>query len=110
VLQVAANVEWVDTGIDVVAGQVLGISASGEWSNAPRLAVGPQGFKPYEGTVLAGAPVAALIGRLGDRLFLVGAAWKGEAPGAGRLYLGINDLPGSYRDNQGALSVEVRVH
>jgi len=51
-----------------------------------------------------------VIGRLGEQIFLVGAAWKGGSPRAGRLYLGMNEIPGSYRDNQGVLSVEVRVH
>ncbi len=108
-VDVRANVEWVDTGVDVAEGQSLNISATGQWSNSGPPAVGANGWGPYDGTVLAGAPIAALIGRVGDRLFLVGAAWGGRAPAAGRLYLGINDTSGTYGDNQGSLAVIIHL-
>lgn len=104
---VPANVAWVDTGIDVAAGATLEIAARGTWSNAGPPAVGPAGLGPVTGTVLATAPVAALVGRIADRLFLVGARFRGSAPAAGRLFLGINDVPGRYADNQGVVTVTV---
>lgn len=107
-VEVPANVLWVDTGLDVKEGQSLVIHASGQWSNSGPPAKGPEGFAGYHhpGTV-ADADLAALIARIGDRVFQVGAAYRGAAPASGRLYLSINDTPDTYGDNEGALSVTI---
>ena len=55
---------------------------------------------------LSTANLAALIGKVGDAIFLVGSAYNNKtSPGTGRLYLQINDNP--LADNSGALNVKV---
>jgi len=109
-LEVPAKVLWIDTGLDVHEGQSLVIQASGQWSNSGPPAKGPEGFMGYHypGTV-ADADLAALIARIGDRVFQVGAGYRGAAPASGRLFLSINDTPDTYGDNQGALSVTINL-
>jgi hypothetical protein len=109
-VEVAANAGWVDSGIAVSAGQKLTISAAGRWSNSGPPAQGPGGFAGhlYDGTVLPEAPLAALVGRVGDAMFLIGERYEGASPGSGTLELGINDTP-TFDDNQGSLTVTVQV-
>jgi hypothetical protein len=109
-LDVPANVLWVDTGVDLKEGQGLVIQASGQWSNSGPPSKGPEGFAGYHypGTV-ADADLAALIARIGERVFQVGAGYRGKAPASGRLYLSINDTPDTFGDNEGTLSVTINL-
>lgn len=110
---VPGNVAWTDTGLDVQAGQRLEVNAAGELAANPENRTSPDGFanKPEwrKYNVLAEAPHMALIGRVGasGQPFLVGAAFRGPAPAAGRLYLGINDR--DVGNNAGAFKATVRV-
>jgi len=110
-IEVPASASWVDTGIEVTQGAELEITASGQWSNAGPPAKGPGGFDGYvhPGTVLASAPLAALIGKVGEEMFAVGERFAGRSPATGRLYLSINDTAGTFGDNQGVLKVTITV-
>lgn len=101
---VRADGGWVDTGIDVAAGEPLTIRSAGKWSNAPGPDMtGADGWGPYPGTEVADANIGALIGRIGDMKFQVGGYRQLRPQKSGRLWLAINDLSGSSADNQGAL-------
>lgn len=91
---------WVDTGIDVTAGDSVKLSATGQlqYSNA-RQSNGPQGLpRGYSDLIrvmqLNDAGRGALIGRIGsseaDRPFLIGAELTSAVPIAGRLFVAIN--------------------
>ena len=107
-LAVPANAEWTDTGIDVLPGDRLGVVAGGQWSNvASGQTVGTNGYgSPYSGTQLADAPLAALIQRIGTSIMRIS---REPVPVTvrGRLYLGMNDVPGTYGDNRGQLSARI---
>ena len=45
----------------------------------------------------------------GDRVFAVGSGFRGPAPASGRLALGMNDVAGTYGDNEGSLNVVVKL-
>jgi hypothetical protein len=112
-VHVAANVAWVDTGIILLPGDGLTISAEGGWSNGgeqPQNATAA-GFDStfIAGTELPGAPLAALIGRIGTNAFMVGRRLETAAGDRGRLLLGMNDVQGTYDDNFGALVVTIHV-
>ena len=91
---------WVDTGMDLKAGDTVRISATGELQYADaRQANGPDGLPRGFADLLRvfqfnDAGRGALIGRIGtsdaDRPFLVGALNNRQAPIAGRLFLAIN--------------------
>lgn len=114
---VAANVGWVDTGIDLPRNARVVIKSTGQWTNGgsqPRL-TGPDGFP---GLSLPDAeaptlPFATMIGRLGARVFLVGSKFDGtpspDGPPVLRLYLSMNDVKGNFDDNSGILQVNVAV-
>jgi hypothetical protein len=91
---------WVDTGLDLNAGDTVRISATGElqYSDA-RQSNGPEGLPRGFADLLRvfqfnDAGRGALIGRIGssdaDRPFLVGALNNRQALIAGRLFLAIN--------------------
>lgn len=108
-VEVPATAEWFDSGIVLAAGQSLSITASGRWSNAGAPGKGPDGFPGYRhpGTIVADAPLAALVARVGDAAFYVGERFAGASPGAGTLFLAINDVAGTFGDNEGSLQVVV---
>lgn len=110
-INVSAREQWIDTGIDVRAGQSVYFSASGEtrWGPGRRDgAAGEQNSPVNPGRPLPDRPAAALIGRVGDGrdVFFIGddtAAFR--IRGNGRLFLGIND--DVLTDNSGALRVTI---
>ena len=108
---VHAIVLWFDSGVDLARGRAIRIRASGSWSNSGPPGVGPGGFAGYlyPGTILASAPLASLVGRVGESAFAVGSSFEGASPADGRLYLAINDTPDSFGDNQGALAVTIEL-
>jgi hypothetical protein len=108
-VNVAATVEWTDTGIQVRAGQTLYFQASGQvrWGRDRR--DGPEGENnsPFnQARPLPNRPGAALIGRIGGDVFFIGG---GQGPirvrNGGRLELGINDE--YLQDNAGSFRVTV---
>jgi hypothetical protein len=100
---VSARQQWVDTGIDLRAGDFLHVTAVGQISWAPGAKpVDANGFDPAgPNTPLPGAGAGGLIGRIGNTpAFMVGANLNGHrANTAGRLYLQVND--DLLSDNQG---------
>lgn len=110
-ISVSARSAWVDTGIDLVAGQRLSIRANGSWTNGgenPQL-IGPEGFENFtlDSAEMPSKNFAGLIGRVGNRRFFIGDGGTGESPGSGRLYLQINDIPRTLSDNSGVMDVEI---
>jgi formylglycine-generating enzyme required for sulfatase activity len=115
-VSVSAQKPWVDTGVDLRAGDALAIVANGEWTNslandAPK--AGPDGFAgwQYPKATLASANMLALIGKVGDtgEPFFVGRGYDKTSPGTGRLYLQINNEPHPYcfANSSGELDVAV---
>lgn len=125
---VAAEAGWVDTGIDVVPGEVILFRASGEVNlqrGNPEAACGPDGLDLV--TVdqpIPDANLGALIGKVAQLvasrpdegsgreirdevfvLFLIGTERAVVAPFKGRLYLGVNE--NVQKDNAGEFSVFV---
>jgi hypothetical protein len=107
--------DWVDSGLDVRAGDVLVISASGTVTAAQGKSLGPAGqargfrdlIKSYP---LNEAGLGALIGRLGSSHaavpFLVGEAKRLEAPRAGRLFLSLNKTANDTLDGAFHVTIE----
>ena len=81
-VSVSAQQPWVDTGMDLNAGDTLTISANGAWSNADKgTPAGPDGFPiPASDGPLSTANLAALIGKVGNAIFFVGSAYKQDQP------------------------------
>lgn len=109
---VAANVAWVDTGIDVRSGQRVYFEAVGQvrWGSDRRDGPGGEERSPYNaGRPMPRRPAAALIGKVGEDstdLFFIGDD-RGpiRLQNSGRLYLGIND--DVLTDNRGNFKVLV---
>ncbi len=109
VIRVPANVEWCDTGINVRRGQRIAIGAQGRWNYRGEPAFGPDGARErLDTTLFPRAPLAALIGRVGDQVFLVGQGGQSQAASEGRLFLSINDVSGTFGDNSGFMDVYVQ--
>ncbi len=96
---VPANVPWTDTGIDLIAGDKLHITATGTVDFSDKTGVGPAGTeRGWKDTVLAlsvpSAGRGALVGRVGSDPaalpFLIGANGTVTVPVAGRLFLSVN--------------------
>jgi hypothetical protein len=110
-LDVEATGGWVDSGVEVKAGDTIQISATGQMQYPDaKQANGPEGLPRGFMDLVRIMPLntagrGALIGRIGTseaaRPFLIGKEYKGEAWIAGRIYVEINqtssDQPlGSY--------------
>src|SRR5271166_5592761 len=90
---------WIDTGMDVNAGDKLHITAKGTVDFKDKSGVGPEGAQRGWADTLRALSVPSagrggLVGQIGnDRAatpFLVGADATIVVPAAGRLYLGVN--------------------
>jgi hypothetical protein len=109
-VMVQAAVPWVDTGIDVRAGQDVYFQAQGEVTWGPGRRHGPGGETGSPVNVnrpLPNRPAAALIGRIGetDGFFIGLDNGPVRMRGSGRLFLGIND--DYLQDNSGSFRVIV---
>ena len=105
---------WSDTGIDVLAGDVLSVQATGTilFSKNSRDVAVPDGARGRPATARAPMPdvfIGALIARIGTGApFFVGAEPQGlRASHSGRLYLGVND--DVLNDNSGEFRARVTV-
>lgn len=116
-VEVPANQEWVDTGIDLQEGDVIRIVAGGTINYASSKSCGPNGGERDWKDLLRQLPVndngrGALIGKMGTGgavlAFFVGERTELTAERAGRLFLGIND--DNYKDNSGSFQVRIRVN
>lgn len=111
---VPANQTWFDTGIDLESGEVLSIEATGHWSNGGEDPQGitASGFRDFyhPDAIDSSIPFGSLIGSLGNGdTFMVGRSRSRTIRDRGRLSLSMNDVPGTFRDNTGTLTVEVVV-
>ena len=99
-LDIAPGAGWVDSGVDLQAGDVARVTATGElqYTNAKQ-SNGPEGLPRAFTDLVRIMPMndagrGALIGRIGDSLaarpFLLGANGSHEARIAGRLFLAVN--------------------
>ena len=98
-LDVQATQDWVDTGIDLRAGDSLQITATGTLTLGTGRTAGPQGAQRGFLDLIKAYPVneaglGAFIGRIGSSdaaiPFLIGSSEQLQVPRAGRLFLGIN--------------------
>jgi hypothetical protein len=120
-VRVPADVEWVDTGIDVDDGETLNLKAKGMAITGP-LNIYPDAISGPGGQVticpdvenptnlvcaMEGKPFGALIGKIGEdgSSFYIGDALSIEAGESGRLYLAVNDYYDTYDDNQAGFTV-----
>ena len=108
------SVAPLNTGLFLNPGDLLEISASGIWSNAPvgyNLIFGPNG-NPNENIVPtypgAGYPVAALMGRIDNNsYFFIGNDYSNFVTQGGVLFLGFNDT--DYGNNWGTVDADVEI-
>jgi hypothetical protein len=109
---------WTNTGIEVNRGDILDIEVSGNVVFDPEIrAVGPGGTDwkanivghPNE-FLLPNENLAAVIGRINDRVFLIGSRSQVIAQADGPLWLAINErwITGAWDDNRGTFQVSVR--
>ena len=133
--RVSGALPWIDTGVDVVAGQQLNITAFGTvvYGPDPGETTDPNGVGPLNDgtmkspiTVYPGAIELSLIGKIGGTTNVgTGTAVPEGAPGkgagfvgtnysqfiaagtSGRLFLGYNDA--DFHDNSGAFVVTIQV-
>jgi hypothetical protein len=103
------NGQWLETNIEVTAGEQLLIQATGEVdlqpNNPGNVICGPGGFNQggFPGGRLAGGGGAinrrqfggALLGRIGEsgEIFLIGTRYQGKSPRTGKLQLQITPSP-----------------
>ncbi len=113
-VQVPADRQWTDTGIELKAGETLKIEAKGTLQYPKASTCGPEGLKRGWMDLVRILPLndsgrGALIGRIGDdsaaRPFLIGSRRESRVPVAGKLFLGINQQEGDKAD--GAYSVHI---
>jgi hypothetical protein len=119
-ITVAANADWIDTGLTVRQGSVVTFSASGEITLS-----GDQNDKAIPtgsttGRMAANAPIAAssvgtLIARVGGNRgrgagtpMAIGNQMTVTMPAAGRLFLRVND--DQLGDNTGQYEVRIKVN
>ena len=121
---VPATVEWLDTNLDLRAGEKIRLTATGnvkypaDKKHPDGRTFGPEGLeRSYEDLIhqyaVGEAGHGALIARLGSadsgQPFLVGASKEYEAPVAGRLYLGINQSLKNASTAKGRFQVKIEV-
>jgi hypothetical protein len=113
-VDVASTDRWVDTGIDVRAGDILSLEAQGNIRlslNGNDFA-GPAGAttgRRAQGAPMPDRPAGALIARVGDSnpMFVGDRARFDNVRTSGRLYLAVND--DHLADNEGTFRVTVTV-
>jgi len=111
-LEIPAGQMWVDTGVDVSGKKVRIKYEGGVWKNYPTSSpcdgAGKAPFDEQEKLIVPSGNLAALVGKTDRGSFVVGN-YKEGILGTGRLYLSINDKPGTFEDNSGSLFVTVEV-
>ena len=98
-ITISGSPKWVDTGMDVTAGDKLHITAKGTVTMGKEAGITPAGAQrgwvdTLRPLMVPSAGRGALVGRIGNSdaatPFVVGADGRVTVPVAGRLYLGIN--------------------
>jgi len=115
--QLTGEESWIDTGIDIQAGEHALVTATGKLRYADAKEDNgpdglPRGFKDLLRILpFNGAGRGALIGRIGDKdtaqPFVIGARRDVLAPVSGRLAVGINQTTDDTGDGTYAVRVEV---
>jgi hypothetical protein len=111
VVRVPGNQKRVDTGMTVLQGQPIAIESSGQVqlsgdANDVASPAGTQSGRRAAGAHAPDLPVGALVARLGNGpAFAIGNLTNITSPGAGRLFLGVNDDENN--DNQGYFDVRL---
>ena len=98
-LDVAASAQWIDTGVDLRAGDSVQFTTTGSLNLGVGKSAGPQGAQRGFRDLIKAYPVneaglGALIGRIGSSdaavPFLIGAGRQMQVPRAGRLFLSLS--------------------
>jgi hypothetical protein len=124
----SATETWRQIATGLRTGGRLQITASGQWRVSPQINrntdvavlralaqdAGPDGYVDLprsDSVILPSAPVAALIGRIGENgaPFLIGSQYNDAIASDGDLFVTINDAPGQLQDNSGRLSIQAGV-
>jgi hypothetical protein len=109
---VPANVEWADTQIFLLPGDVISVVPTGGpgWLNVGQGDLqGPNGYgNPDSAWKMPDARLAALIQRIGDQAPTLATRAQRSVSAAGTLQLAMNDAPGTYGDNAGSQDVIIR--
>lgn len=115
-VNVPADRDWTDSGIDLLAGDTLRVEAEGTINYSSTKTCGPNGGERDWKDLIRALPVndvgrGALIGMIGQAgaatPFFVGAREEFKVEKAGRLFLGIND--DDYRNNRGSFRVRIEI-
>jgi hypothetical protein len=111
---VSARQQWIDTGIDVRAGDWISVTAAGRILFTPNRSdvaepAGAQGRAATSTAPMPSVDIGTLLGRIGNgEAFVVGDNLESlRAPRAGRFYLTVND--DILQDNSGEFLVSVAV-
>ncbi len=115
-VKISGQQPWTDTGIDLIAGDHVTVSSTGQLNYMENAAVGPQGVTRTWKDTLRALPVneagrGALIARIGNDPnvvpFLVGPEKTFDANRSGRLFLGINQA--SNESGTGQFNAEIKI-
>lgn len=112
---VFSDLGWQDTGVTLREGQQFQVQyVSGRWTYWSGT------LAPFDGNgdnyicgraeccePLPGERKGALIGKIGNEVFLIGNGGTFTAGSRGRLLLRMNDCDGSFSDNKGAIQVRI---
>ena len=119
-IAVPGNQTWVDSGIDVKAGDLLRYEATGTLKYADAQQPGtpeglPRGWKDLVRTLpVNDAGRGAVIGRIGAgdaaRPFLIGDRRESRALVNGRLFVGVNQAAGSFGEGSFQVKIEIVSH
>ena len=106
---VSADVQWIDSGVDVRSGQTVFFEAQGRVRWGRDRQDGPAGERNSPSNPnrpMGNRNAAALIGKIGNDLFFIGDDTGAiRVRNSGRLYLGVND--DVLTDNSGNFRVVV---
>lgn len=102
-IQVNANQEWTDTGLDFDINVTVNVEAQGTWYSSFRQYTPWGAYGAYPG--MDKSPFMCLIGKIGNSKFYIGAEATIQAQDSGELFLGPNDgpRPDCYANNSGQL-------
>jgi hypothetical protein len=111
---VPSNLEWsAATSHALTPGTAFTIEVdqSQKWTSGSWTGTADGDIPQWGDYSLPGAKAYSLIGRIGSdgEPFFIGTRYEGVAAAGGALELAMNDVPGTYWDNRGKLTVVVTV-